>query len=151
MALSVDESLKMIQELWRQSTTSQLTKDVAKRYFSNAVVHVETLDFRQNNTYAITNDSIVFSTTPSDTSYLLYVYKALDFLATAVLSDDVNDSKLGISWRSGLETISTATAGRIKQDLYKQFTKQYIDARTKAILAGQTPQRLDIYGTTGVE
>lgn len=151
MALNIDESLKMIQELWRQNTGAEITKDVAQRYFSNAVVHVETLDYRQNNIYTTVNDVITFTSVPTDISFILYVYKALEMLARAVLSDDVNDSKLGISWRSGMETISTATAGRIKQGLFKEFYSQYKNAWESAKMASHTPERIDIYGTTGVK
>lgn len=151
MALNVEESVKMIQELWRQNTSAEITKDVARKYFSNAVVHVETLAYRKGNTYSIVNDIITFTSTPTDISYLLYVYKALEMLARAVLSDDVNDSKLGISWRSGMETISTSTAGKIKQELFKEFASQYKDAWNDAKIAGHSPERIDIYGTTGVK
>jgi len=147
MALNVSESIKMVQELWRQDTSATLTKDVAQRYFSNAVVHVETIDYRQNNTYTIVNDDIAFTTVPSDISYLLYVYKTLDMLARAVLSDDVNDSKLGISWRSGMDSISTSTAGKIKQGLFKEFSSQYKSTLISAKLASHTPERTSLYGT----
>lgn len=150
MALNVEESIKMLRELWRQNASAILSMDVARRYFSNAVVHVETLDYRQNNTYDIVNDIIAFTSTPTDISYILYVYKSLDMLSTAILSDDVNDSNLGISWRSGMDSISTATAGRIKQQLFKQFSDQYKSALSTAKMASHTPERINLYGTTGV-
>ena len=137
----------MITELWRQDATATITVDVAKKYFTNAVIHVETLDYRAGNTYSIINDTITFSTTPSDISYMLYVYKALDMMANAILNDEVNDSELGISWKSGMENISTATAGKIKKDLYDKFSKQYTDAKNTAKLASHTPERSDIYGS----
>ena len=97
MALNVDESIKMIQELWRQDTTATIPADIAKIYFHKAVIHVEALDYRQDNTYNVTNSNVVFTTTPTDTSYLLYVYKALEFMSKAIISDDINNSNLGIS------------------------------------------------------
>lgn len=147
MALSVDLSIKMIKDLWRQDTSATVTTDVAQRYFVKAVYHVETLDYRQNNTYSVQNDTVTFTTTPSDTSYLLYVYKALEMMSKAILSDDINDSNLGIAWRSGMDSISTATAGKIKEGLYSGFKDQYKDALTAAKLGSHTPDRISIYGT----
>jgi hypothetical protein len=147
MALTVDTSIEMIRELWRQNSTSTVTIDVAKRYLTNAVIHVETLDYRQDNTYSITNDTITFTTTPTDISYMLYVYKALDMMANAIFSDEIDDDELGISWKSGMENISTATAGKIKKDLYDRFAKLYKDALNTAKLASHQSARSDIYGT----
>ena len=145
--IDVETALDMIQELWRQESDSSITNDIAKRYYVKAVFHVETLDFRQNNEYTVVNDTVSFTTTPSDTSQLLYVYKALEFISRSILSDDVNDNALGTSWRSGMETISTATAGRIKQELFDTFKSAYKDALVQAKLHSQTSHRIDIYGT----
>ncbi len=151
MALNVDESIKMIQELWRQDTSSTITADVAKIYFHKAVMHVETLDYRKENTYSVTNSNVVFTTTPTDTSYLLYIYKALELMSRAIVSDDINDSNLGIAWRSGMDSMSTATAGRIKQTLYEGFKKQYKEVHDTAKLNSHTPERSNLYGSFGVK
>jgi len=151
MALNVDESIKMIQELWRQDANATITADVAKIYFAKAVIHVEALDYRQSNVWTATNNNVEFTTTPTDISYLLYIYKALDFMSKALLNDDVDDSNIGIAWRSGMDSISTATAGNIKKDLYKTFKDQYDDALVAAKLGSQTPARSDIYGSFGVK
>lgn len=151
MALNVDESIKMIQELWRQDTTAAIPADIAKTYFAKAVIHVEALDYRKDNVWTATNNNVVFTTTPTDTSYLLYVYKALEFMSKAIISDDINDSNLGIAWRSGMDSISTATAGRIKQSLYEGFKTQYDGALTTAKLNSHTPERSNLYGSFGVK
>ena len=147
MALNVQTSIEMIRELWRQNSSSTVTVDIAKRYLTNAIIHVETLDYRAGNTYSVLNDTITFTTTPTDISYMLYIYKALDMMANAIFSDEIDDDELGISWKSGMENISTATAGKIKKDLYDRFAKMYINALNKANLASHTPARIDIYGT----
>lgn len=151
MSLNVDESIKMIQELWRQDSGATVTADVAKIYFHKAVIRVETLDHRKGNTYTVTNSNVTFTTTPTDTSYLLYIYKALELMSRAIVNDDINDSNLGISWRSGMDSMSTATAGRIKENLYKSFKGQYKEALDTVKLNSHTPERLDIYGTLGVK
>ncbi|MHA1952335.1 MAG: hypothetical protein ACW96U_00095 [Candidatus Heimdallarchaeaceae archaeon] len=147
MALDVETSLKMVQDLWRQDSNSTVSVDTAKKYFSRAVYHVEYIDYSQSNIFTVSNDQVTFTSTPSDISYMLYVYKALEFIARAFLSDDINDSDLGVSWRSGMETISTATAGRIKQSLSKEFVEQYKNALSKAKLKSHSPERINIYGT----
>ena len=151
MALNVDESIKMIQELWRQDSNATVTADVTKIYFYKAVIYVETLDYRKGNAYTATNNNVVFTTTPTDTSYLLYVYKALELMSKAIISDDINDSNLGIAWRSGMDSISTATAGRIKEGLYKSFKTQYKEALVIAKLNSHTPGRVNLYGSFGVK
>lgn len=151
MALNVDESIKMIQELWRQDSNATVTADVTKIYFYKAVIYVETLDYRKGNIYTATNNNVAFTTTPTDTSYLLYVYKALELMSRAIVSDDINDSNLGIAWRSGMDSMSTATAGRIKESLYKGFKKQYGEVLTTAKLNSHTPGRSNIYGSFGVK
>jgi hypothetical protein len=151
MALNVDESIKMIQELWRQDTNATITVDVAKIYFAKAVIYVETLDYRKENIYTSTNNNVVFTTTPTDTSYLLYIYKALEIMSKAIVSDDINDSNLGIAWRSGMDSMSTATAGRIKESLYKSFKGQYKEVLDTAKLNSHTPGRADLYGSSGVK
>jgi hypothetical protein len=78
---------------------------------------------------------------------MLYVYKALDMMANAIFSDEIDDDELGISWKSGMENISTATAGKIKKDLYDRFAKLYKDALNTAKLASHQSARSDIYGT----
>jgi len=115
------------------------------------VIFVETLDYRKENVYTATNDNVVFATTPTDTSYLLYIYKALELMSRAIVSDDINDSNLGIAWRSGMDSMSTATAGRIKESLYKGFKTQYKEVLTTAKLNSHTPERSNIYGSFGVK
>jgi hypothetical protein len=151
MALNVDESIKMIQELWRQDTTATVTSDIAKTYFAKAVIHVEALDYRKENVWTSTNNNVVFTTAPTDISYLLYIYKALELMSRAIVSDDINDSNLGIAWRSGMDSMSTATAGRIKQTLYEGFKKQYEEVLTTAKLNSHTPERSNLYGSFGVK
>lgn len=151
MALNVDESVQFVRDLWRQDSTATITADVAKKYFSKAVIHVESIDYRKSNTYTITNDNVEFTTTPTDTSYLLYIYKALELMSKALLNDDVDDSNLGISWRSGMDSISTATAGRIKKELYGTFKDQYKEALISAKLNSHTPARSNLYGSFGVK
>lgn len=151
MALNTDESIKMIQELWRQDANATITVDVAKVYFAKAVIFVESLDYRKENIYTSTNNNVVFSTTPTDTSFLLYVYKALELMSRAVVNDDIDDSNLGLSWRSGMDSMSTATAGRIKENLYKSFRGRYQEVLNTAKLNSHTPARSDIYGSSGVK
>lgn len=151
MALNVDESIKMIQELWRQDANATITADVAKIYFYKAVIYVETLDYRKENVYTATNNNVEFTTTPTDTSYLLYVYKALELMSRAIVNDDISDSNLGIAWRSGMDSMSTATAGRIKESLYKSFKGQYKETLDVAKLNSHTPERTNLYGSSGVK
>jgi hypothetical protein len=151
MALNVDESIKMIQELWRQDSNATISVDVAKVYFAKAVIFVESLDYRKENIYTSTNNNVVFTTTPTDTSYLLYVYKALELMSRAIVNDDIDDSNLGLSWRSGMDSMSTATAGRIKENLYRSFKGQYKEALNTAKLNSHTPERANLYGSSGVK
>jgi hypothetical protein len=140
-----EEMIEMVRELWRQETSLTLDNDVVEMYFRSAVRHVETFDYPQDNEYTIGVDKVTFSTTPSNTSYMLYAYKTCDLIQVAALNGKISDKKLGISWRSGMESISTSTAGKIQEAIKSDFKAQYKDALNTAKIRSHTPSRVDIY------
>jgi hypothetical protein len=142
---SSDEMVTMIQELWRHDTSLTIDKDIVEMYFGHAVRHVETFDYPKDNEYAIVTDKITFTTTPSNISFMLYAYKALELIQAAALNGEISDNKLGVSWRSGMESISTSTAGKIKELIKTDFQKKYRDALNRARIRGHQPTRFDIY------
>lgn len=145
--IEVSDALQLMKDLWRRDTSYELTDELAKKYFKTAVFHVETIDYPQDNEWTVNeNNDITFTTTPANSSYMLYVYRGLDDLLVATISGRLEDGKLGVSWRSGMETISTATAGRIQSGMSAEFSKRYKDALMAVKIKGQSIWRYDIYG-----
>ncbi len=142
---TVQEMVDMVQDLWRQDTDSTLDEDIVYRYFRQSVRLVETFDFPRDNEYVVTLDTITFSTVPSNVSQGLYALKTLTLISNAILNGDVQDSDIGVSWRSGMESVSTSTAGQIKKSINDGFHETYKSALAKAKISGHTPTRFDIY------
>ena len=144
--LTETDALQLMKDLWRKDTSFELTDELAKKYFKTAVFHVETIDYPQDNEWEVGDDNtITFSTTPSNSSYMLYIYRGLDDLLVATITGRLEDEKLGVAWRSGMETISTATAGRVQKSMSDDFSQRYKDALMKVKVRGQTIWRYDIY------
>ena len=140
------DALQLMKDLWRKDTSYELADDLAKKYFKTAVFHVETIDYPQDNEWSVgAENTITFSTIPSNSSYLLYIYRGLDDLLVATITGRLEDEKLGVAWRSGMETISTATAGRVQKSMSDDFSQRYKDALMKVKVRGQTIWRYDIY------
>jgi len=142
---SVEEMVQMVTELWRQETTLTIDKDTVEMYFKSAVRHVETFDYPKSIEYTLGVDNVIFDTQPSNISLMLYAYKTLDLIITAALNGQISDNKLGISWRSGMESVSTSTAGKIKEIIKTDFHKKYKKALNKAKIRSHTAGRTDIY------
>ena len=144
--IDVDTALQLMKDLWRKDTTYELSGPYSKKYFKTAVFHIETIDYSQSNEWTMDGeDNITFTTTPSNLSFMLYIYKALDDLLQAGINGKLQDDRMGVSWRSGMDTISTATAGRIESGMSGEFSKRYKDALTAAKIKGQTIWRYDIH------
>lgn len=137
---------QLMKDLWRKDTSYELTDALAQKYFKTAVFHVETIDYPQDNEWTIgVEDAITFSTTPSNSSYMLYIYRGLDDLLSATINGKLEDEKLGVLWRSGMDSISTATAGRVQKSMSDDFSERYDNALMAVKTKGQTIWRYDIY------
>ncbi len=138
---------QLMKDLWRRDTSYELTDALAWKYFKTAVYHVEAIDYPKDNEWTVsdTTDEITFTTTPSNSSYMLYIYRGLDDLLTATITGKLEDEKLGVLWRSGMDSISTATAGRVQKGMSDDFSKRYNDALMRATVAGHSIWRYDIY------
>jgi len=137
---------QLMKDLWRRDTAYELTDALAWKYFKTAVYHVETIDYIKDNEWDVAVDNkITFTTTPTNASYMLYIYRALDDLLVATISGKLEDEKLGVLWRSGMDSISTATAGRVQKSMSEDFAQRYKDALQKIKTAGLTIWRYDIF------
>jgi len=144
--ISEEVAYQLMKDLWRRDTTYELTDALTWKYFKTAVYHVETIDYPKDNEWAVAeSNQITFSTIPSNGSYMLYIYRALDDLLVATISGKLEDEKLGVLWRSGMDSISTATAGRVQKSMSEDFAQRYKDALQKLNASGLTIWRYDIY------
>ena len=144
--ISEEIAYQLMKDLWRRDTSYELTDALAWKYFKTAVYHVETIDYPKDNEWTVApTDAITFTTTPSNGSYMLYIYRGLDDLLVATISGKLEDEKLGVLWRSGMDSISTATAGRVQKSLSEDFNKRYTDALGRLKTAGLTMWRYDIF------
>jgi len=146
--VTYDIAIQLMKDLWRKDTTYELDDADAKKYFKTGLYHVELIDYPQNNTWTLneSDNEITFTTIPSDDSYMLYIYRGLLDLFMALYSGKVEDEKLGVAWRSGMETISTATGGRLQKSLGEDFQKRYDTALTEVKTNNHSIWRYDIYG-----
>jgi len=144
--ITYDIALQIMKDLWRKDTSYELTDALAKKYFKTALYHVENIDYPKDNDWTVGGDeTITFTTVPANSSYMLYIYKGLDDLLFATINGSLQDEKIGVSWRSGMDSISTSTAGKIQKSMSDDFSKRYADALLAIKIKGQTAWRYDMY------
>lgn len=121
----------MIQRLWRRGTDSNFPADIIVDYVKDAFYHVETFDYPQSNAGTFSGDDPSFSTSPSDASMMLYVYKALEFMQMSEMGEQLISQTLGINWKAGIDSVNTSGADKMYGGRVQNFSKMYQDALMK--------------------
>lgn len=146
---SAADLAKKIKRLWSQGTDTALKPDVEIDFLKDAIDHVEALDYPNSNTYSdVSGDSYMFEfdTTPSAASELLYVYKALEFIQLSRIGKQILSEGLGISFKSGIDSISTIQAAKENGVRLTNFAELYENALNKAVQNNESPITIiDLY------
>ena len=130
-----DKLVDRLKLLWGELTDTELPQSVAHKFLYSAVDEVEGVDFPSDTQYHWddTNAKIVFDTEPSIASQVLYVYKALILLGQSKEGRAIMDGG-GITWRSGVNSISTDGQSIAFRDRRKQIVNIYNDLLGRARL-----------------
>lgn len=134
-----------ITDKWEQTTGSVLDQNDVIKTLIQAVLHVENFDFPNNVSYSISNDQIEFTSPIPVESAMLYIYKSLMILYQADVSQKVSDNEIGISWKSGMESMSTSGAGKVSQQIMKEFKDDYIKSLSRAKIKNMGATSIDLY------
>jgi len=140
---------KKIRRLWNLGTDTNLEPDMEIEFLKDAVDHVEAFDYPKNITWSLVgSDSymITFSETPSAASQLLYVYKALEMIQLSNIGKQILSDGLGISFKSGIDSVSTIQAAKENGVRLQNFKNMYDEALNKTIQNNEDPVTLiDLY------
>jgi len=143
--MTTSTMLEIMRIRWDQATGSTLTLDVAKKFLRSSVVHVETVDYNSGVVYSIADDTVTFTTDPEDTSGILYVYHALWSLQVSETTQKTINNELGVTWRSGLDSVSTSGVAKSSNELIKAFEAQYNDALDNVKIGNLGMTNIDLY------
>lgn len=117
--------VNMIIRKWNLSgADSTLNNEIADKFLTDAVREVENFDFPSGTDYIVANESVTFPDEPSDDIGLLYVYCALKNIQQAY-SQNLMDNSVGITIKSGLESVSTSGASNLYSKIKEDFEKKY--------------------------
>ena len=126
--MTVDEMVETIGRKWSLSSPTSLSSDIIKLYLKDAVLQVENVDYSTNTDYTIdANGDVTFDTEPADGVSMLYIFCALAELQKAYIKDLLDDGSIGVTVRSGMESVSSSAASGLHSKMTQDFEKQYLN------------------------
>ena len=143
--LDLANIIDFITDKWEQTSGSVLDQNAVIKTLIQAVLHVENFDFPNNVSYSVSNDQIEFTDPIPVESAMLYIYKSLMILYQSDVSQKVSDNEIGISWKSGMESMSTSGAGKVSQQIMKEFKDDYIKSLSRAKIKNMSATSIDLY------
>ena len=143
--MTISEITDTIDALWKEESATDLELSTILKYLKISIRHVENIDYPKGNTFSVSGNTIVFDTTPTDASCMLYIYYTLKAMGQALVNGKLLDDKLGVTWRSGMESMSTSAAANVSKEILASFKDTYVSALKRVKINTLTITEIDLY------